>query len=219
MVRKLVLALAGITVSASVVFYLLTLPLLRRLPEPSRVSLDGVTTIDDAVDACRRTHLHGWDLVAYAQHLVARKFTYSRLNPWDTPARAFARGLGYCQQQALSLQKIYDRLGIQSRPVYAPRCLFPPKTIDGMPWLGGVSGHAWLRVRIAGEERDVCPGSVPNTPGVTNFRVLSKVRTLYPWLRPWTHLASSIENVRRDMAARRSVAHYHQSQSHLAQHQ
>ncbi|MGZ3599208.1 MAG: hypothetical protein ACXWQ5_05790 [Ktedonobacterales bacterium] len=93
MVRKLVLALAGITVSASVVFYLLTLPLLRRLPEPSRVSLDGVTTIDDAVDACRRTHLHGWDLVAYAQHLVARKFTYSRLNPWDTPARAFARGL------------------------------------------------------------------------------------------------------------------------------
>jgi hypothetical protein len=164
MTRKIALALVSITASASVAYYLLTLPLLLRLPQPSRASLDGVTTIDDAVEACRRSHLHGWELVAYAQHLVAHKFTYSRLNPWDTPARAFERGLGYCQQQALSLQQIYDRLGIRSTPVFAPRCLFPPKTIDGMPWPGGISGHVWLRVRVDGEERDICPGSVANTP-------------------------------------------------------
>ena len=36
----------------------------------------GITTIDDAVEACRRTHLQGWDLVAYAQNLAVKKFTY-----------------------------------------------------------------------------------------------------------------------------------------------
>jgi hypothetical protein len=205
MIRKLALASTAIVGAVAVTLYLLTLPLLRRLPKESRVSLDGVTTIADAVEACRRTRLRGWDLVAYAQNLVARKFTYSRLNTWDSPARAFERGMGYCEHQALSLQKIYDALGIASRPVYALRCAFPPQVIDGMPWSGGISGHSWLRVSIGGEERDVCPGSVTNTPGVTDFRVLSKVRTLYPWLRPWTHLGSSIENIRRDTVTRRAV--------------
>jgi hypothetical protein len=91
MVRKLVLAFTGLGVASAVALFLLTIPLLRRLPKPSRVSMDGITTIDDAVEACRRTQLHGWDLVAYAQNLAARKFTYSGLNTWDTPSRAFER--------------------------------------------------------------------------------------------------------------------------------
>jgi hypothetical protein len=183
----------------------LTIPLLRRLPEPSRVSMDGITTIDDAVEASRRSHLQGWELVAYAQHLAARKFTYSRLNTWDTPSRAFERGMGYCEQQELALKKIYDGLSIETRPVFALRCVFPAKTVDGMPWPGGISGHAWLKVKIAGEERDVCPGSLTNTPGVTHFQVLSKVHSWYPWLRPFTHLGSSLENIRRDMVGRREL--------------
>jgi hypothetical protein len=169
------------------------------------VSMDGITTIDDAVETCRRTHLQGWDLVAYAQYLAARKFTYSRLNTWDTPSRAFERGMGYCEQQALALKHIYDRLGIASRGVLAFRCTFPAGMIDGIPWPGGVSGHAWLRVRIGDEERDVCPGSVSNKPGVTHFEILSKVRTWHSWLRPFTHLESSLENIGRDMRARRSL--------------
>jgi hypothetical protein len=68
-------------------------------------------------------------------------------------------------------------------------------------WPGGVSGHAWLRVRIGAEEQDVCPGSVENTPGHTQFRVLSPVLTWSPWLRPFTHVGSSIENMRRDLVA------------------
>jgi transglutaminase-like putative cysteine protease len=88
--------------------------------------MDGITSIDDAVEACRRTHLQGWDLVAYAQNLTARKFTYSRLNTWDTPSRAFERGMGYCEQQALALKKIYTRLGIKSRAVFALGAHFPP---------------------------------------------------------------------------------------------
>ncbi len=74
------LAFTGIGAAGAVTLSLLTIPLLRRLPKPSRVSMDGITSIDDAVAACQRTHLQGWDLVAYAQHLAARKFTYSRLN-------------------------------------------------------------------------------------------------------------------------------------------
>jgi hypothetical protein len=54
-----------------------------RLPQQSRVSMDGITTLDDTVRACQRTNLHAWELVAYAQQLVARKFTYSRLNTWE----------------------------------------------------------------------------------------------------------------------------------------
>jgi transglutaminase-like putative cysteine protease len=203
MFKKTLLTLTGFGAAGVFTVYLLTIPLLRRLPKQSRVSLDGVTTIDDAVEACRRTHLQGWDLVAYAQNLAARKFTYSRLNTWDTPSRAFERGLGYCEQQALALKKIYDRLGIQARPVFTMRCKFPPKMIDGIPSPGGISGHAWLRVRIGDEERDVCSGSIDNKPGVTNFEIRSRVLTWQPWIRPFTHVGSSIENIRRDIVARR----------------
>ena len=204
MFKKMLLAFAGIGAAGALTVYLLTIPLLRRLPKQGRVSMDGITTIDDAVEACRRTHLQGWDLVAYAQNLAAQKFTYSRLNTWDTPSRAFERGMGYCEQQALALKKIYDKLGIETRPVIAIRCKFPAKVVDGMPSPGGIGDHAWLRVRIGDEELNVCPGSVKNKPGVTHFEVLSKVRTWQPWMRPFTHVGSSIENIRRDRVARRS---------------
>jgi hypothetical protein len=205
MLRKIALAFVGLGVASVVAIYLLTIPLLRRLPRPGRVSMDGITTIDDAVEACRRTHLQGWDLVAYAQNLAARKFTYSRLNTWDTPSRAFERGMGYCEQQALALKHIYDRLGIESRGVLAFRCKFPAGGIDGMSWPGGVTAHAWLRVRIGDKELDVCPGSVNNKPGVTHFEILSQVRTWHPWLHPFTHLESALENIGRDMLARHSM--------------
>lgn len=203
--KKVALACTGLGAASAITLSLLTIPLLRRLPEPGRVSMDGVMTIDDAVEACLRTGLQGRELVAYAQNLAARKFTYSRLNTWDSPSRAFERGMGYCEQQTLALKRIYDRLGIEARPVFALRCTFPAAVIDDMPWFGGISGHSWLRVRIGDEELDVCSGSVNNTPGVTQFEVLSKVHHWYPWLRPFTHLGSCIENIRRDMMARRDL--------------
>ncbi|HEU0026567.1 MAG TPA: hypothetical protein VFQ25_05570 [Ktedonobacterales bacterium] len=204
--KRLALAAIGaaaLTAAAAGAVYVAYLPLKRRLPSESRTAVDGVTTIADAVDACRRTGMRGWGLVAYAQNLAARKFTYSRLNTWDSPSRAFERGIGYCEQQARALKRTYDALGIESRLVMARRCRFPPEIIDGMPWAGGVTPHAWLRVKIHGEERDVCPGSPNNRPGVTHFQPLSKVRPLRRWMLPWTHLGSSIENIRRDTRARR----------------
>jgi hypothetical protein len=205
MIRKVVLAFAGLGVASVATLYLLTIPLLRRLPKPGCVSMNGITTIDDVVAACRRTKLEGWDLVAYAQHLAASKFTYSRLNTWETPSRAFERGMGYCDQQAAALKNIYDRLGIASRPVFAARCTFPDGVVDGMPWPGGVAHHIWLRVRIGDEELDVCPGSVSNRPGVMHFEILSKVQTYEPWIRWLMYVPSFIVNIRRDMRARCSL--------------
>jgi transglutaminase-like putative cysteine protease len=206
MVKKVALALAAAMAVAAAALSLLTLLMVRRLPKPGRVSLDGVTTIDDAVEACRRSGLQGWALIAYAQQLVARKFTYSRLNTWDIPSRAFERGMGYCEQQALALKRIYDRLGIACTPVFSLGCVFPPKLVDGAPWPGGRTGHAWLRVTLGGEARDVCPSSVANRPGVTQFKVVSRVHHWYHWLRPFTHLGSSIENIRRDIIAQHALA-------------
>ena len=205
MFKKIALLLTGLSTVGVLSVYLLTIPMLRRLPKQSHVTMDGITTIDDAVEACRRTQLKGWDLVAYAQNLAARKFTYSRLNTWDIPARAFERGMGYCEQQALALKMIYDKLGVETKPVFCMRCKFPGKVVDGAYWPGGISGHAWLRAKIGDVERDVCSGSANNTPGVTHFEVLAKVRTWYAWLRPFTHVGSSIENIRRDMMAQRSL--------------
>ena len=146
---------------------------------------------------CKDSGLSGWDLVAYAQNLTARKFTYSRRNPWDTPARAFERGEGYCQQQALALKEILDRLGIDSRPVYAARCRFEAQMIDGQLGNERITGHVWLKVKIAGKELDVCPGSVTNTPGVVNFTPLSEVKTLSPLMQPVTHIVSVVVNTFR----------------------
>ena len=77
-------ASTGIGVAGTVTIGVLTIPMLRRLPEQSRVSIEGITTIAGALEACRRTHSQGWELVAYAQHLAARKFTNSRLNAAGT---------------------------------------------------------------------------------------------------------------------------------------
>jgi hypothetical protein len=203
--KVLGLTLVVVVGSGMLVLLLLSLPGMRRLPRQRRVTLDGITTIEDAVKACRRTGLTGWELVAYAQQLAARKFTYSRRNPWDTPSRAFERGMGYCQQQTLALKRIYDRLGVQAQPVYAFRCRFPPTVIHGIAEAGRMSPHTWLRVRIDGEERDVCCGRPTNRPGVVHFAVLSEVKPLVRWLRPFSHLSSMIENIRRDRAALRTV--------------
>jgi hypothetical protein len=208
MKKRLALACLIVGAAASAfALYLQAVAMLHRLPKPDRVALDGVTTIDQAATACRRTGLKGWDLAAYAQHLAAHKFTYSRLNSWESPARAFEHGRGYCEQQALALKQIYDRLGTVSRPVFALHCRFPAQEIDGMPWSGGISGHAWLQVKIGGQELNVCPGSPENTPGHVQFEILSPVHPLFPWLRPWTHLGSAIENMRRDWIARRTMSH------------
>lgn len=148
---------------------LLLLPAWRALRAYGPVSLDGIETIEDAVNACRRSGLDGWELVTYAQRLVYRKFTYySCRNLGDTPATAFRRGMGYCTQYNLALKQILDSLGIDVRAVFSLRV----RVVDEPEW--GM-GHTWLRVRVAGETRDVCAGHAGNLPGLVNFTPLAPV--------------------------------------------
>jgi hypothetical protein len=211
------LVLLAVLLAAFGAFYLLTLPVTRLLPKEDRIPVSAVTTIQDAVIACRRSGLQGWDLVAYAQQLVALRFNYSRRNPWDSPSRAFERGLGYCQQQALALQEIYKQLGIHSRLVYANRNRFPPPEdpsdslalVLGNRWLRpffgnepNVFGHTWLRVRIGDQELDVCPGSPDNRPGAVDFEPLLEVKTLHSLVQPFAHLGSAMANVLLERNAR-----------------
>ncbi len=205
MKRAYALALMAVAAEGTAFVIWRSAEMLRRLPPERYETQDGVLTVADAIEHCRTTRLRGWDLVAYAQRLTARKFTYSRLNTWESPAHAFERGRGYCEQQALALQQIYDGLGIESWPVFALRCWFPASTVDGMPRESGVTGHAWLRVRVGDEVREVCPHSPENTPGVKEFVVISPVHRLRPWLRPFTRFGSSLENIRRDMVAVRQM--------------
>jgi hypothetical protein len=160
----------------------LMLPGARRLPKYGRTELDGIVNINDAVAACRRSGLQDWELVAYAQQLVARKFSiYSTLNLWDPPGRAFIYGAGYCTQYNLALKRLLDRLGQQTEAVFAVKT----RIFDNPDW---AMGHTWLRVTINGETRDVCAGRVSNTPGHVNFTPLSQVHTGHPFTLFLTHL-------------------------------
>ena len=148
---------------------LLMLPSALKLPFYRRTQLDGVVTIDDAVAACQRTSLQGWELVGYAQQLVCRKFAYySTRNLWDTPARAFAHGMGYCTQYNLALKQILDRLGFETEAVFSLRV----RVLDDPSW---TMGHTWLRVTVDGETRDVCAGRAGNAPGRVHFMPLAPV--------------------------------------------
>ena len=200
-----ILAITGLLGVAAL--YLYTLPTLRRLPKAKERSHHGVTTIDEAVAYLRATGQRNWELVAAAQKLVNAKMEYSRRNGWDTPARAFRRGMGYCQQQATALLIILHKLGIEARPVQALRCQFPPATIHGYSDPGGISGHMWLVVTIDGVEKDLCPGHPENAPGKVHFTRLSRRTNYSPLMRLLGHIGSMIVNVQRDNAALQRTAH------------
>jgi hypothetical protein len=160
------LATLGFAVVANA---LLMSPAAWALRRQGAVKLNGIDTVDDAVTACQRADLSGWELVAYAQRLVYRKFThYSCRNLWDTPAWAFRRGLGYCTQYNLALKEILDRLGFETKVVFSLRVCVD----DNPAW---TMGHTWLRVTLDGETRDVCAGHVDNRPDQVNFAPLSPV--------------------------------------------
>ena len=130
---------------------------------------EGIETIADAVQVCRRSGLGGWELVTYTQRLVHRKFAfYSCRNLWDTPAQAFRYGMGYCSQYNLALKQLLDRLDIETQAVTA----FKVRVRDNPEW---AMGHTWLRVQVHGEVRVVCAGHADNLPGRVNFTPMALV--------------------------------------------
>ena len=161
---------------------LLMLPAAWALRGRGPVVLDEVETLDDAVAACRRSGLGGWELVTFAQRLVYRKFThYSCRNLGDTPAQAFRRGMGYCTQYNLALKQILERLGFDVQAVFSLKV----RVDDNPDW---AMGHTWLRVRVGGEVRDVCAGHADNLPGRVNFAPVAPVWTGNKLIFLMTHL-------------------------------
>lgn len=199
--KQLLATLATTGILGVIALYLYTRPALQRLPKTQQQSLHGITTIDDAVHYLQSTRKTSWALVAAAQKLVNAKMAYSRRNGWDTPAHAFQRGMGYCQQQGMALLLILRKLGFAVRPVHAFRCQFPPHRIHEYMDPGGISGHMWVVVTIDGVEKDVCPGHPDNEPGIVHFERLSPRREYGPAMRVLGHVGSLILNVQRDNAA------------------
>jgi N-acetyltransferase len=125
-----------------------------------------------AVSACRRSGAAGGDLVDQASRLVHDRFTtYSVLHVWERPETAFRRRRGYCTQYNGALAQILCRLGFDASMVYTARVRFD----DNAEW---ALGHAWVRVRLDGEVRDVCARSASNRPGSVGFTCLRRVRRL-----------------------------------------
>jgi hypothetical protein len=197
MIKKLGIIFAGSVILAILIQYLRSIRMLKYLPAEKRVALDGIITLAQAVEACRNSNLKGWELVAYAQNLAARKMRYSRLNSWDSPSTAFERGMGYCMQSMLALYQIYQALGIEAKPVHALKCKFPAGEIDGYMEPAAISSHTWLRVKIGEEEKDVCPGSVENKPGLNHFEILSPVLSFGKAMQIVTYFGAVLINVRR----------------------
>ena len=154
-------------------------------------------TIDEAALKCQSTGLSGWDLVACAQALVNRQMTYSYSNSFDSPEEAFAKGCGYCWHQASALNSILSRLGINSRLVHAVKNRIPETVREGVTIKPFVSGHVWCRVRVDGEEKDVCPGHPDNKPGIIHFQPISPVREWGPVIAWFSYHGSASVNAQR----------------------
>jgi transglutaminase-like putative cysteine protease len=137
------LAIAGVAIAVAPLVY--ARPATLSLGAGRRPGLRPLT-LAQAAERLRQTGASGWDLVEAARALVAERMQYSRRNSFDTPARAFERGYGYCLQHAYALADLLTRLGFQAQVVQAFRNRFPD---------GHVSGHAWVRVTLHGETRHI----------------------------------------------------------------
>ncbi|MDR0288065.1 MAG: hypothetical protein LBI03_10245 [Clostridiales bacterium] len=160
-------------------------------------------TISEAIKKCIDSNLIDWELVAYTQRLVNKNMAYSYDNSFDMPVKAFEKGKGYCWQQAKALQKILLTLGFKCYAIYAIRNLFPETQFEGVQIPALTSGHVWCRVKINGEEKDVCPGNIHNKPGEIHFMPLSKINKWNVFISCWAYWGSAYVNHKRLKEIRR----------------
>ena len=102
---------------------------------------------------------------------------YSRRNSYDSAARAFERGYGYCMQHAYALTGLLNRLGFEAQVVQAFKNEFEGRE---------VTSHAWVRVTIAGETRDIDPLFWDEQAGKPAFTPLSRVTHISPVFKAFT---------------------------------
>jgi len=168
-----------------------------------KTTIHGVTTIDDAVKYVDGKNLSGWKLVEFSQHLVAEKMAFSLCNNFDMPDRAFERGMGYSWQQASALKEILDHFDVESRMVHSSEVNMPADTLYGVKVSPRKTGHIWLKVKIDGEEKDVCPGNIENVPGVVHFTNVEEVKDFGEITEVFSYIGSAWANAEKYLKIKR----------------
>jgi transglutaminase-like putative cysteine protease len=166
---------------------LLALPATLSLPWGRRPGLQPLT-LDQAAADLQAGGRQGWELVEAARFLVAQRMNYCRRNSFDPAPRAFARGYGYCQQQAYSLVGLLARLGIQAKVVHALRNHLPD---------GRITAHAWVRVEFQGQTRDIDSTHYNDEVALLDFEPLSPVHQFTPAFRLLAGWGSAAVNALR----------------------
>lgn len=180
-------------------------PVVAQTPKPVVARPEGVADLADAVRVCRESELRGWDLVAYAQQLVHRKFTrFSILSLWETPARAFRNSRGSANQYNTALWLVLRELGFDAKRVFATRVRQGQN-----PWWR--MGHTWVQVTIDGRTLDVCAGGAENRPGEVSFVPVTEVRDFHDWTY-WNTTSGmivfTVYEVWKAMLHRRPIPHW-----------
>lgn len=190
MVAVFITLLKIISILVLVIFFggsLYTLPAVISLPGGRR---DGIPllSISQAVEDLRETGGSGWDLVEAARALVEERMQYCRRNSFNHASRAFERGYGYCQQQAHALTAVLVRLGFDAKVVHAFRNRFPD---------GSVGGHAWVRVNMDSQARQVDSIHYDVERCAIDFTPLTKVWEYTPVFRLFAGWGCAVVNAHR----------------------
>jgi hypothetical protein len=171
---------AGLLILAGLPLY--ALPATWTLPRGRRAGLEPLT-LAEAAQQLQEAYPPGAEQIDAARALVGARMAYCRRNSFDHYARAFGRGYGYCQQMALALADLLQRLGYEASVVHCLRNRFAD---------GKVTSHAWVRVTLGGQERDVDPLFWAEERGEIGFAPLGRVMGFSPlWrlLGGWGSLA------------------------------
>lgn len=178
-------ALILIIFAAGVPVYALPATLsLQSGPRPGTEEL----TIEEAALLLSSSGETGWELVESARALVAERMAYSRRNSFDSPARAFERGYGYCMQHAYALSYLLEDLGFENEVVQAFQNEFPD---------GKVTSHAWVSVKIGGEIRHIDSLFYDEQARELDFTPRSEITTIPTVLKYFTFWGGPAVNAHR----------------------
>lgn len=177
MIKIVLIVVVGIMIGVP----LYALPATLSLPRGIRPDLQSLT-ISQAAMNLRESVDSGMELVEAARSLVAERMAYSRRNSFDSYARAFERGYGYCSQQANALADLLSRLGFEAKVVQAFRNRFFDASVDS---------HAWVQVVVDNEVHDIDSIFYDADTAEITFTALSEVgevpavlRVLETWGAP-----------------------------------
>jgi transglutaminase-like putative cysteine protease len=184
-VTRFVLGVIGAILAG---LFLYVLPATLSLPRGRRPGLEALT-IEGAAVRLGQCGAGGWDLVAEARSLVGERMAYCRRNGFDSYRKAFQRGYGYCEQSAFALAKLLQLRGFDARTVHSERNRFPDRDKP--------TGHAWVRVQIDGETREVDPEHQDPTTGELLFQPGDDARAYSLAFRVMARLGCPIANAHR----------------------